>query len=201
MDYPANVGGGNSEFVCQTVLKFSVAPSASDLQDRGFGQPGRSLLRSLGMITASLVLSVLHVIGLRTEKQVGRIAAGRVIAPVQDAHAIGDVGSVLHSPRNTVGELPLASDSEVPVALLIPAAGKGPTIDVFSDSNARPETVLQTTAIEKTLGNGTLSAHCGLTSVMSLGGTFAASPPSYCAISQPFLQAASSTLCNRREKE
>jgi hypothetical protein len=175
---------------------FSISPAPSNLDDVGFGKDCPAVPGAFQAGCSPLLPSVPHVVGLRAEEQVGWVAAGWVVTPVEYSDSIGNVGSVNASPRYAVGVLPSTLDTKLSVSVLVSCSGEGPALDLFRSSDVGPETVNQRVVVEKNLGNGTLRLHRGLTSGVPLGGTFVASPPTYCTKFSSLSLAASAALRN-----
>lgn len=95
--------------------------------------------RSAWVAVAALLRSVGIVLGHGAQEQMRRVAAQAIVAPVADAHAIGDVSEnervsdPMHRNARAVG------DTEDAVATLVLASRPLPALAGFTDAYSRPE--------------------------------------------------------------
>ncbi len=129
-DYVANLRLRDAESGCELPLgNVAEGVAISNLVDFHFSELGAAVGFPLRMISSVFRFSVRVVIGLRTEPQVSRIRAGRVVAGVEYTKPSRDL-SKNDLPDGSVNSHSLAFAHELSVAVFVPIALELPTTGV-----------------------------------------------------------------------
>lgn len=118
-----NVCRGDAVPSRQQTLPYAVSkmfgPDTPHVRFREFRRGDPNSTRVIGMVRSPLSDHVSHVVALCPEKQVGGVAAGRVIARMADEQLSG-ICAVVNGPRDAMSSGPMIVDAERP----IPTAGQ-----------------------------------------------------------------------------
>lgn len=103
-------------------LSFSVRVSLSDFRDLGFGEFRARVGFALRLVTSALSHFVGYIVGICSQKQVCRINANWVVAPMEDAHSVIALPlrnwPLVELPGKTVSKYSFASIADVPVSVV-----------------------------------------------------------------------------------
>src|SRR3546814_10370444 len=78
----ANLGLPNAELLSQAILIFPGGTPLADIQNLRRCQPRHTVLFATVILVAPLLVSVAPVVSMRTEEEVGRVDAWRIVAVV-----------------------------------------------------------------------------------------------------------------------
>jgi hypothetical protein len=116
------------------------APDFSDLIFGEFGSPLTLPTQIFGVVRAAFAGHVGHVVDLRSSKQVSRVNALSVVTGVADEKARGRRLAAIERPRNSVREVNLVANAELPITSAHHMRGPLPALGAVTTNNLRPET-------------------------------------------------------------